>query len=149
MIPTQGTWADLAVGVYLKDKNGKTWKVTAERDFHFQITDREGVRKTLTPRAPKTPVTIMGATETEAMAALESTLDAHTMAHKRAGAKVWEAGVFRTAGPGSMIDARSHLYLMHGVYNTDIKDMKGLIDCHDYFTEQPTHGAGYVPHVHR
>lgn len=148
MIPQQGTWADLHVGAYMKDQTGKTWKITHERDFHFRIEDRDGNAKMLRPRDPRTPVTIVVPTEAEAVATLESKLDATTLADKANGSKVWQAGPFREKGPGALTDGKAHLYLMHGTWANDIKDMAGVVEAHEYFHANPDHSLGRVPHVH-
>jgi len=148
LIPQQGRWADLRVGTYLKDKNGKTWKITREKDFHFKIEDREGNAHLLTPRAPDTPVTLVVPTQEEAEATLRDKLGAREVAALERGAKVWNAGEFRTSGPGALLDAKAHLYLMHGIWANDIKAMSEARAAHEACTEDPDIGRGYVPHHH-
>lgn len=148
MIPKQGTWADLDVGAYMRDKNGETWRVDREREGHLLIVNREGRRVHITPRDPRTAVTLLVPTEQEAVTTLEQKLDAQTLARRRNGEKVWEVGPWRTQGAGCMVDARTHLHLFHGTHHADIKNMAGLTEAHDYFHENPDHGAGYVPHTH-
>lgn len=148
MIPQQGTWRDLHVGAYMKDKNGKTWKVVAERDFHLKIQDRDGKTHTLPPKDPRTAVTLVVPTQSEAESALREHLGAREIAALERGAKVWDAGEFREKGPGALLDAKSHLYLMHGVWANDIKQMSDAREAHEACTEDPGIGMGYVPHHH-
>jgi len=53
---------------------------------------------------------------------------------------------YRVGQPLLPSDYRSHLKLMHGVWTTDVKTLKGLAECHDSVHEFP---IGYeIPHTH-
>lgn len=146
-----GKWSDLRVGTYMRDLNGKTWKVIAERDFHLQIQDREGKTAHLHPRAPSSPVTMVVPTEAEAVAALKTTLNARVVARREAGEEGWLVPPFPVSGkPGAVDMARSHLMLFHGVWTGDVKRMDGemgMIACH-YDSHQTPTAKGYQAHTH-
>jgi hypothetical protein len=145
--PQRGVWSDLMVGSYLKDANGKTWKVIAERELHLQIQDRDGNKAHLQPRPPSTPVTILVATEGEAVAALQDRLGAAAIARREAGETGWLVPDFPTQGaPNALADARSHMIMMHGVWGGDIKTMVALTEAHIASHHEP--GKGYQEHTH-
>lgn len=147
MIPQQGKWSDLQVGSYMRDLNGKTWKVIAERDFHLQIQDRDGVKKHLPPRPSSTPVTLMVATEAEAEKTLADVLGARAVARRDGEKGPWRTPAFPTSGAGAIIRGREHLSMMHGIWAGDVKTVAGLIECHtDSHSDPDPHG--YQEHVH-
>lgn len=148
MIPRQGTWGELHVGAFMKDKTGVTWKVTAERDFHLQVKDREGTTKHLKPRNPSTPVTILTPTPEEATRTIEDVLGGGVLAELYRGHRVWAAGEFRTKGPAALLDAKAHLHMMHGTWANDIKTMAEALEAHEHFHEHPETSCGLVPHHH-
>lgn len=146
----QGVWSDLIVGSYMKDKNGKTWKVIAERDFHLQIQDRDGRKVHLQPQQQNKPVTLVVPTEGEAIAALQDKLKAVAVARREAGETGWLVPTFPVSGqPGAIDMARSHLIMMHGVWAGDVKRMDGdmgMTNCHNDSHVLPD--KGYQEHTH-
>jgi hypothetical protein len=146
----QGTWGDLQIGSYMRDQTGVVWKVEKERDFHLLVVNRDGEKKHLKPRPPTTPVTLMGATEEEAARVLREKLGAQVIARRAAGQKGWLCPAFPVKGAqGAMAEARSHLFMAHGIWTGDVKRMEGengMIACHTESHESPGHG--YQEHSH-
>lgn len=148
MTPRQGTWGELRVGSYMKDKNGQLWKVVAERDFHLQIQNREGRKVHLQPKPAATPVTIMDATEIEAHEAITTILGARNVAERKEPDGVWNCPPFPTHSEGAGIHfARSHLSLMHGMFVDDVRTIKGLVEAHEASHAKPF--TKYPEHFHR
>jgi hypothetical protein len=146
----QGKWSDLQIGSYMRDQTGVVWKVTKTRDFHLLVENRDGDKKHLKPRDPNTPVTLMGATEEEAARVLREKLGAQVIARRAAGQTGWLCPAFPLKGAqGAIQEARSHLFMAHGIYTGDVKRMdgpNGMTACHDEDHASPGHG--YQEHSH-
>ena len=75
MQPCEATWADIEPGCYVS-AGGVTYKVVAIDTLEERITfvDREGRQMTAKTREPWTPVTLLGPTMGEAVAAVQNVL---------------------------------------------------------------------------
>lgn len=74
MIAYDGTWGDVRAGHYVKDSNGKTWRVDGDL-LEIEMTDKDGKKgRVMRPPTDK-PVTILVPTRAEAVATVELTLD--------------------------------------------------------------------------
>jgi hypothetical protein len=131
----------------MRDQTGKVWKVIKERDFHLQVQDRDGTKAHLKPRDPSSPVTLMGASEGEAEAALRDILKAKAIARRAAGETGWLVPPFPTPGqPGAVQEGRAHMIMAHGVWCEDVKTTAGLIEAHISSHQRPD--KGYQEHTH-
>lgn len=151
MRPWQGTWADLYDGAYMKDKAGTTWKVIGMRDDGYVLVqNRDGEKKVITPKDPRTQVTLLAPTDAEAQKTIEDVLGGGLLAEKYKGARVWNVGAFRTRGPAALIDAKAHLHMMHGVWANDIKTIEEAHEAHKHLHAEPETSApgSIVPHHH-
>lgn len=81
MIPRSGIWRDVHVGSYVKDANGKTWKVTDLRfdDETVRLVDAAGKAGKIPWPAEKHPVTILEPSMTDAVALLQDKLGAEVI----------------------------------------------------------------------
>lgn len=140
MIDKQGTWADLHVGAYIRDKDGKAWKIVAESEGRYGIVDRDNTRKILNPQRRDHPVTLLVPTEAEALENLKA-LKARAVARRSSG-QGWSCPPF----PGRTDEAASHMLLMHGIYAGDVKTMRTMREAHDSSHVDPA--GGYVAHTH-
>ncbi len=145
-----GKWGDLTIGSYMRDQTGMVWKVIKERDFHLQVQNRAGEKRHLKPRDPNTPVTMMGASETEATETLKRVLGARAVARRAAGETGWLVPPFPTPGQqGAVQEAKTHMKMMHGIWCDDVKRLdgdNGLIAAHLYGHQ--SQDKGYQEHTH-
>ena len=77
MIARPGTWKEVWVGSYIRDKNGKVWKV---KDLIFagptaSLVDAKGKQGKTPWPADDTPVTVVEPTTQDAITLIQRTLD--------------------------------------------------------------------------
>lgn len=76
MIARPGHWYRVHQGMYIRDLNGKTWRVDALSDRSVTLADRDGKHVTMDrPRAGK-EVTIVEPTEADALKTVQELLEA-------------------------------------------------------------------------
>lgn len=153
MIRQQGTWGELAKGMYVKDANDMTWKVIATKpappSHYVKVQNVALQTKILKPRPAETVVTLMVPTTEEAVATLQKDLGAVPEAIQDNETGILRVRPFPSAKRTAInLDlARSHLFLLHGIYVGDVKGMKEMVEAHEYGHEDPEKGA-YVAHEH-
>jgi hypothetical protein len=143
LIERQGTWDELDTHVYIKDRNGVTWKIAERQGDRFGIVNRAGNRAVLEPKPAKHPVTIVTPTEIEAWETLRDTLGAEVLGQREDPASQWVVARFQ---PNSKAFAPPHMTLFHGTYVGDIKTAVDMAEAHDHSHAHPD--RGYVPHRH-
>lgn len=143
MIAREARWADLGVGSYLKDKNGKTWKVTSDIQGEFDIVDRDGKVAVLKPRPADTAVTIVVPAPDAGEAILITELGASVMGRVHKGAEVWACAPFAT---GTSADMMAHLQAFHRVAYDEAPPLAELVQMHDLTHLDPK--TGHTPHHH-
>lgn len=146
MTPLDSTWADVDVGTYVRDKNGIVWKVVKVEFFDdtIHLKSRDGTVKVIKQPSLDTRVTKMVPTDDEAVATIQKVFpDAHIEAVKFKG-KPWGCAGWPKR---SLRDAKSHLFMAHGVYASDIKELKSATECHQLsHTDETLYH--YIPHTH-
>jgi hypothetical protein len=150
VIARQGQWSELRKLQYIKDKAGVTWKLVAHRsDGTWGAVNAEGKKLIIPPKPSDTPVTILEPTTEEAVETLQKELGAIPEAIRDGETGILRVRPFPPAKRTAInLDlARSHLFLMHGIYVGDVKGMKEMVEAHEYGHEDPEKGA-YVPHEH-
>ena len=163
MIEREATWGDLYVDAYLRDKTGTVWRICAKDDRdaepemspYYRCKNRAGEWLTISPKPLDTPVTILENVDGDQhlIGLVKDRLGATVVATQDVETKVvwcdsWDR--LRTINV-ELREFRSHLDLMHGMYATDIKTYKQLVEAHDaaHDESQPHVGHGGVPHEHR
>lgn len=76
MIARPGTWQEVKRYGYIKDKNGKTWRVVSLAPSLVVLVDRTGKRATVDRPRPFHPVTIVEPTEADAVKTVQEILEA-------------------------------------------------------------------------
>lgn len=162
MIERPATWGEVVEGTTLltptelpilivktaKDRSGKLW---------YQAIDHGKRRSTIAPKDPRTPVTILEATEEEAELLARNLLGAvHVIDAERERrmpqrSKRWLVPPLRTKGPGALNAARDHVSWHHGTYagsaeNGGFKTLKEILAAHEEMHD--THFMD-KPHTHK
>jgi hypothetical protein len=144
--PVDSTWEDIKEGDYVRDKNNVVWKVLKVEFFDDTITllNREGVERTIKQPPGGSRVTMMVPTDDEAVATVQrvfpdSRIEAVQFKGKPWGCQAWPKRSLR--------DAQSHLFMAHGVYAGDIKELKSATECHQFSHADETQ-FHYIPHTH-
>lgn len=143
MRDTQGTWGDLAVDSYLRDRTGTVWRVCAidrtaentEQTGHLRCKNRQGEWLTITPKPKAAPVTILVPTDADLVPLLRDKLGAIPLYQQD-----------HDAMPGTLVhcdpwehlralkvpleDFRSHLMLAHDMHAADLNTYVKLQDAH-------------------
>jgi hypothetical protein len=146
--PRKGTWGEVAVGGYVQAPGGEVWKVNAERAGWLQLVNAQGATKSFPRPSPAVLVTLLEPTHAEAVAALRDGLGAEVVATKSDAEQVWTAAPFPTGKRGGGMDAaRMHIEMLHKVYVGDVKDIAGMIRCHEASHAEPF--SNVIPHVHK
>jgi len=136
MEATRGSWADVEDDSYIRDLNGKTWRVEKSTETRVRLIDREKKVVDLLRPPGEREVTILSPTEEEARYTLAKALGARILASRDA------EGKYRAPMPMSwdLEVARWHMSRFHRV---DCSDM-GLNDIRElHETSEPT-----CPHEH-
>lgn len=136
MEATRGSWADVEDNVYIKDLNGKVWKVVRSTSARVRLQDRDNKVVDLLRPPGKREVTIMVPTEEEARYTLARALGARLLASRDA------EGNYRAPKPETwdLESARWHMSRFHRV---DVGDLllEEIRELHE--TSDPT-----CPHEH-
>lgn len=82
MEATRGSWADVEDNLYIRDLNGKTWRVVRSTDKRVRLIDRDGKTIDLLRPPGNREVTILVPTEEEAKFTLQRALGARVLASK-------------------------------------------------------------------
>jgi hypothetical protein len=146
MTPLDSTWDDVEVGTYVRDKNGVVWKVLAVEFFDDTISmrNRDGVERTIKRPTGDTRVTTMVPTDEEAVVTVQKVFPSATIEAVKFKGKPWGCAAWPKR---SLRDAQSHLFMAHGVYAGDIKELKSATECHQLsHTDQTLYK--YIPHTH-
>ena len=156
MTPREATWREVRPNSYVRDGQGRVWRVTFDRDEGVVVlTGRDGKSGAIPPPPPDRAVTLMEPTEAEAIAAATSILGGEVEAVKEAGSKVFTCRRFpvRQSQP-AMSAGAAHLFLFHASWAGDHKSVAQLIESHNLqhkdYDEGNTHllSDHYLPHVH-
>jgi hypothetical protein len=146
MTPLDSTWEHVAEGEYVRDKNDVVWKVVKIEFFDDTIVlrNREGAERTIKQPPFSAPVTKMVPTDDDAVATVRKVFpDAQIAAVKFKGTP-WACGAWPKR---SLREAQSHLFMAHGVYAGDIKELKSATECHQESHADETLFK-YTPHTH-
>lgn len=145
MIERQGTWSEVVLGSYIRDRHGTAWKVERISAQKIQIGRPDVDSMTIERPCGASVVTILEPTEAEALDVVTKALDAEVLGVQDGPGQPLKVGPFRVAK--SSPDARSHLHILHGMYVADVKTPKGLMEAHDADHAEP--GPHAYPHIHR
>jgi len=148
MIERPGTWGELEPGMLIEDKTGFAWLVTGRKRGWTELTSHLKRKKVLQPRPDDTPVTVLEATEEEALALAKHELGADYLLNFRRHetlerqSKRWIVPAFPTKGRQALDRARAHVEWYHGGYagKADyaggFKTLKALTLAHQEMHEQ-------------
>jgi hypothetical protein len=136
MEATRGSWADVEDNIYIRDLNGKTWRVVRSTPERVRLVDREGKHVDLLRPPGKRELTILVPTEEEARFTLARALGARVLASRDA------EGNYRAPLPETwdLESARWHMSRFHRVDTTDLT-LEEIRELHG--TSEPT-----CPHEH-
>lgn len=117
MEATRGSWADVEDDVYIKDLNGKTWRVARATDKRVRLIGRDGKTVDLLRPPGSREVTFMVPTEGDARYTLAKALGARVLASRDAD------GNYRAPLPETwdLESARWHMSRFHRI---DCGDMQ-------------------------
>jgi hypothetical protein len=146
MTPLDTTWEHVTEGTYVRDKNGVVWKVIKVEFFDDTITlrRREGTESVIKQPPFAAPVTVMVPTDDEATATVQKVFPNATVEAVKFKGKPWGCAAWPKR---SLRDAQSHLFMAHGVYAGDIKELKSATECHQASHTDETLFK-YMPHTH-
>ncbi len=147
LTPKDATWDDVEVGTYVRDKDNVVWKVLAVEFFDDTVSmrNREGVERTIKRPFGGGRITMMVPTDDEAVATVQQVFpDSRVEAVKFKG-EPWGCAAWPKR---SLRDAQSHLFMAHGVYAGDIKELKSATECHQLSHSDETLYK-YTPHTHQ
>lgn len=82
MEATRGSWADVEEHVYIRDLNGKTWRVERASDRRVRLIDRDGKRVDMLRPPDSKEVTLIAPTAEEARYTLAKALGARLLASR-------------------------------------------------------------------
>ena len=82
MEATPGVWADVDDGMYIRDLNNKTWRVTRSTETRVRLIDRDRKVVDLLRPPGEREVTIMAPTDEEARYTLQKALGARVLASR-------------------------------------------------------------------
>lgn len=136
MEATRGSWADVEDNSYIKDLNGKTWRVVRSTDKRIRLIDRDQKVVDLLRPPGEREVTLLVPTEEEVRFTLAKALGARVLASKDA-----EGNYF--APPPDTWDlesARWHMSRFHRVDGSELT-LAEIRELHE--TSEPT-----CPHEH-
>jgi hypothetical protein len=124
MEATRGSWADVEDNVYIKDLNGKLWRVLRSTDIRVRLVDRDQKVVDLLRPPGEREVTIMVPTEEDARYTLAKALGARVLASRDA------EGYYRTPLPETwdLESARWHMSRFHRVdaSGLELADIRAL-----------------------
>lgn len=131
MEATRGSWADVEDNVYIRDLNGKTWRVVRSTDTRVRLQDRDKKVIDLLRPPGKREVTILVPTEEEARFTLARALGARILASRDA------EGNYRAPLPETwdLESARWHMSRFHRVDVSDLQ-LEEIRELHE--TSEPT-----------
>jgi hypothetical protein len=138
MQETRGTWADVQVHSYIRDRNGKTWRVAKLSAERARLVDRESLEVDIVRPPGNREVSILTPTDGEAKHTLAAALGARILASKD------EEGQY-FCPPSSTWDsaaARWHLETFHHIICGEEVPLSRLHELHDADTEPSR------PHTH-
>lgn len=157
MKPVPKTWADVVPGVVIQDPRLKHWLVTrgAPGSPKVEIMSAFKEFRVVDRRPADTPVTIMEASETEAILLLTEGMSAHILRHENERTLPLRAMQFtmapiKSSGAGAKERMRDHIDIHHGVYvddNWKAKKVGQLIAEHAEMHSEE-HMTMTVPHTH-
>lgn len=136
MEPARGSWADVEDNVYIRDKNGKVWKVVRSTDTRIRLIDRDSKIVDLLRPPGTREVTFMVPTEEEARYTLAKALGARVLASRDA------EGKYRAPLPETW-DLESAVWHMSRFHRVDVNHLtlEEIRELHE--TSDPT-----CPHEH-
>lgn len=131
MEATRGSWADVEDDVYIRDLNGKTWRVVRCTSQRVRLQDRAGKTVDILRPPGKREVTLLVPTEAEAQFTLARALGARVLASRDA------AGHYRAPLPETwdLESARWHMSRFHRVDTLDLT-LEEIRELHE--TSEPT-----------
>lgn len=131
MEPTRGSWADVEDNVYIRDKNGKTWKVVRSTESRVRLIDRDDKIVDLLRPPGHREVTFLVPTEEEARFTLAKALGARVLASRDA------EGHYRAPLPETwdLEQARWHMSRFHRIDVGDLT-LEEIREMHE--TSDPT-----------
>lgn len=149
MVERPGTWGELSVGALMQAPDLKHWMVVDEAidgvgQRWLRIMSRYKECRSVPRRPDDTPVTIVEASEEEAVQLLVSQLGAHHILMFADDATVgrravrWRMAPINTKGRGAKERIRDHIDMHHGIYVDDgwaKKTTAELIQAHDEMHE--------------
>jgi hypothetical protein len=117
MEATRGSWADVEDNLYIRDLNGKTWRVEKSTETRVRLVDRANKRVDLLRPPGTKEVTILVPTDDEARFTLAKALEARVLATRDGDGRYF-------APPPETWDldaARWHMSRFHRVDCSDLK----------------------------
>lgn len=136
MEATRGSWSDIEDNVYIRDLNGKTWRVEKSTEKRVRLRDRDGKAVDLLRPPGKREVTLLVPTEEEARYTLQRALGARVLASRT------KEGEYFAPLPSSW-DLESAQWHMQRFHRVDPGDMSldEIRELHE--SSEPT-----CPHTH-
>jgi hypothetical protein len=136
MEAARGSWADVEDNVYIKDLNGKVWRVARSTPTRVRLIDRDEKTVDLLRPPGTRAVTFMVPTEEEARYTLAKALGARILASRDAD------GNYRAPKPETwdLESARWHMSRFHRIDTGDLS-LDEIRELHE--TSEPT-----CPHEH-
>jgi len=137
--PRQAHWVDIAPGMYVQDRDAKTWRVEDRRGDNFLLQDRHGERTVVAPQG-SSAVTVLEPTEQEALATVGGEVFA-----------VYDPlGITCPPLAHGLAFIHSHMFVLHGVWTATgpgSKSKTPLLEAHRNDHGDPA-SHGYVKHRH-
>jgi hypothetical protein len=131
MEATRGSWADVDDNAYIKDLNGKLWRVLRSTDSRVRLIDRDQKVVDLLRPPGEREVTLLIPTEEDARYTLAKALGARVLASRDAD------GYYRAPPPETwdIESARWHMSRFHRVDTSNLM-LEEIREMHE--TSEPT-----------
>lgn len=132
MQEARGTWGEVQVLSYIRDKNGKTWRVDRLSSTRARLSDREGNEIDILRPPATREVAMLIPTEEEARFTLAAALGARVLASRDSG------GHYECPAPSTwdLDTARWHMERFHRVECED-RTLETLLEMHTKDTGPP------------